>query len=76
MRAESIIYHYQHKGDQAIIDREFFWTLGTLLSPFEGVFIIDPNGPRKKKEASKPPKGVMREHEGGEFIPYHSNIQG
>ena len=36
----------------------------------------DPDGPRKEKEASKPPKGVMIEHEGAEFIPYHYNSKG
>ena len=56
--------------------RHFFWTLGTLLSPFKGVFILDPNGPRKENEASKPPKGAMREHEGAELIPYHYELKG
>ena len=32
VREEFIIYHYQHKGDQAIIDRTIFWKLGTIIS--------------------------------------------
>ena len=55
---------------------QLFWTLGALLSPFSGVFINEPNGPREEKEDSKPPKGVIREHEGEEFIPRHYNLKG
>ena len=55
--------------------RQFVWTLGTLLGPLKGVFIIEPDGSRKEKESSKPLKGVMIEHEGGEFIPYHYNLK-
>ena len=36
----------------------------------------DPYVPSKEKEASKPSKGVMREHERAEFIPYHYNLKG
>ena len=49
---------------------QLFWTLGTLIRPFQGVVIADPNGIRKKKEASNSPKRVMREHEGAEFLLY------
>ena len=31
---------------------------------------------RKKKEAFRTSKTVMREHEGAQFIPYHYNIKG
>ena len=47
---------------------KFVWTLGTLLSPFKGVLIIDPDGSRKEKEDYNPPKGVVREHEGGNLL--------
>ena len=47
---------------------QFFSTLGTLLSLSKGVFIIDPNGLRKENEDYKPPKVVMREHEGAHII--------
>ena len=33
-RAEFINYHYQHKGNQAIINWAIFRTLGTITSPF------------------------------------------
>ena len=56
--------------------KQLSWTLGTLLSPFKGVFVVDPDGPRKEKGDSKPRKGVMREHEGAEFIPYQFNPKG
>ena len=51
-------------------------SLGALLGPFLVVFIVDPNVLRKEKEASKPPKVMMREHKGVEFIPYHYNLKG
>ena len=35
----------------------------------------DPAGPSKEKEASKPSKGVMREYDGAEFIPYHYKLK-
>ena len=54
----------------------FLWTLGTLLSPFKGVFIIDPDGPRKENEDYKTRKQVIKEHEEAEFIPYHYKLKG
>ena len=36
----------------------------------------DPDGPRKKNESPKPPKGLIREYEGAEFIPYKYNLKG
>ena len=35
-----------------------------------------PNEPRKEKEAFRPSKTAMREHEGGELIIYHYNLKG
>ena len=35
----------------------------------------DPGGPRKEKKAYNPSNGVMREHDGSEFILYHYNIK-
>ena len=37
---------------------------------------IGPNKPIKEKEAFRPSKAVMREHEGAQFIPYHYKIKG
>ena len=36
----------------------------------------DPDGPSKEKKASKTSKGVMREHEGEEYINYFYNLKG
>ena len=60
MRSEFIIYHYQHKGYQSIIDTAIVLTLGTLLSRSYS----SPNEPIIEKEASNPSKVLTREHEG------------
>ena len=49
-----------------------FWTLGTLISPSYG----GPDEPSMEKEASKPYKRVMREHEVAQLIPYHYKLKG
>ena len=41
MRAKFIIYQYQHKGDQAIIDRTIVLELKDTSQTFEGVVIIE-----------------------------------
>ena len=43
---------------------QLFCTIGTLLSPFKGFFVIDPDGPKKENEALGYSKVVMIEHEG------------
>ena len=43
----------------------------TLCRAYSG-----PDGPSKEKEAFRPYKAVMREHEGAQLISYHYNIKG
>ena len=54
---------------------QFLLTLGTLLSPFQVVSVIEPGSgrPKKEKDASNLCKEFMREPEEAEFITYHYN---